>query len=99
GLALYGLASVLLYVVPNPIGGNVIRLGAIFAGPLAAYVCMRHRMPVILALVAGPLLAWQLWQVPGAIATGGEGLSAHRGYYVGLVDYLHAHPSPVGRGE
>ena len=92
------LASALLYVVPNPIGGNVIRLGAIFAGPLAAYVCMRHRMPVILALVAGPLLAWQLWQVPGAIANGGEGESAHAGYYTGLVDYLHAHPS-AGRAR
>src|SRR5947208_1837503 len=98
-LPLYGLVSILLYVVPNPIGGNVIRLGAIFAGPLAAYVCMRHRMPVILALVAGPLLAWQLWQLPDAIANGGDRKSAHAGYYAGLVDYLHAHQLPVGRVE
>jgi len=98
-LALYAVVSALLYVVPNPIGGNVIRLGAIFAGPLAAYVCMRHRMPVILILVAGPLLAWQLWQVPDAVANGGEGQSAHAAYYAGLVDFLHAHPSPVGRVE
>src|SRR5438309_10198135 len=71
-LLLYAVASALLYVVPNSIGGNVIRLGAIFAGPLAAYVCMRHRMPVILALVAGPLLACQLWQVSGAVADRGH---------------------------
>lgn len=99
GLALYAVASVLLYVVPNPLGGNVIRLGAIFAGPLAAYVCMRYRMPVILALVAVPLLLWQLWQVPDAIANGGEGRAAHASYYAPLAAYLDAHARPVGRVE
>jgi hypothetical protein len=98
-LALYGLASILLYVVPNPVGGNVIRLGAIFAGPLAAYICFRYGMRVILAVVAVPLLLWQLWQVPGAIANGGEGHAAHAGYYAPLAAYLDAHPRPVGRVE
>ena len=99
GVALYGLAAIALYVVPNPIGGNVIRLGAVFAGSLAAYVCMRHGMRVILLLVAGPLLAWQLWQVPDAIANGGEGLSAHASYYRGLVHYIDRHGGSTGRVE
>jgi hypothetical protein len=100
GLALYGLAAILLYVAPNPIGGNIIRLGAIFAGPLAAYVCMRYGMPLILLLVAGPLLAWQLWPVPDAVANGDAGgLSAHAGYYTGLAHYIESHPVPVGRVE
>jgi hypothetical protein len=98
-LALYGAAALALYVVPNPLGGNVIRLGAIFAGPLAAYVCMRYRMKVILALVAGPLLLWQLWQVPDAIANGGDARAAHAGYYTGLVDYIEAHGGSIGRVE
>ena len=99
GLALYGVAAIALYVVPNPLGGNVIRLGAIFAGPLAAYVCMRHGMRTILLLVAAPLLTWQLWQVPDAIANGGEGRSAHASYYTGLVRYLDRHGGAVGRVE
>jgi hypothetical protein len=98
-LALYGVAAIALYVVPNPIGGNVIRLGAIFAGPLAAYVCMRHGMRTILILVAGPLLAWQLWQVPDAIANGGEGRAAHAGYYRALVGYIDRHGGSIGRVE
>ena len=99
GLALYGLAAIALYLVPNPLGGNVIRLGAIFAGPLAAYVCMRHGMRTILLLVAAPLLTWQLWQVPDAIANGGEGRSAHASYYTGLIRYLDRHGGAVGRVE
>jgi hypothetical protein len=99
GLVLYAVAAILLYLAPNPIGGNIIRLGAIFAGPLAAYVCMRYGMPVILLLVAGPLLAWQLWPVPDAVANGDAGLSARAGYYTGLVQYLERHPAPVGRLE
>jgi len=99
GLWLYAAAAAALYVVPNPVGGNVIRMGAIFAGPLAAYVCMRHRMPVILALVAGPLLAWQLWQVPDAVANHGSGRSAQASYYTGLVDYMSDHGGATGRVE
>jgi hypothetical protein len=99
GLWLYAGASAALYAVPNPIGGNVIRMGAIFAGPLAAYICLRHRMPVILALVAGPLLAWQLWQVPDAIANNGSGRSAQASYYDGLVRYIEAHGGATGRVE
>jgi hypothetical protein len=98
-LALFGVAAIALYVVPNPIGGNVIRLGAIFAGPLAAYVCMRHGMRTILILVSGPLLAWQLWQVPDAIANGDAGRSAHASYYTDLVRYIDHHGGSIGRVE
>ena len=58
GFALYGLLAVLLFVVHTPVGGNVARLGALFAGPLFALALWpRHRLALL--LVGIPLLWWQ----------------------------------------
>jgi hypothetical protein len=58
GVALYALAALAVFAIPNPLGGNVVRLGALFAGPLAV-LCLRTR-PAVLVAVALPLLYWQL---------------------------------------
>jgi len=58
GVVLYGLLALAVFVVPNPLGGNVVRLGALFAGPLAV-LCLWSR-PLVLVAVAAPLLYWQL---------------------------------------
>jgi hypothetical protein len=99
GFVLYALAAVSLYAVPNPIGGNIIRFGALVAGPVAAYVCLRHNRPVLLAVVAVPLLLWQFWQVPGAVAGSNDSLAAHAGYYKGLSRYIASHGGTNGRVE
>jgi hypothetical protein len=99
GLVLYAAADVALYAVPNPIGGNMIRYGAVFSGPLAAYVCVRHGRRLLLAAVAVPLLLWQFWQVPDAVANRSGGEAAHASYYAGLVAYLDAHGGSTGRIE
>lgn len=99
GFVLYAVAAVVLYAAPNPLGGNIIRFGAVFAGPVAAYVCMRQRWHVLLALVSVPLLLWQLWQVPSAIANNGDDASAHARYYGGLVRYLDSHGGATSRVE
>ena len=99
GFVLYALAAVALYAVPNPIGGNIIRYGAVLAGPVAAWVCMRHHMRVVLVAVAVPLALWQFWQLPGAIAGSTDSPAAHSGYYTGLEHYIRSHGGTTGRVE
>jgi hypothetical protein len=62
GSALYGLATIAAYVIASPMGGNVVRLGGLFGGPLLACLIWRRR-PLYLALLALPLLYWQ-WNAP-----------------------------------
>ena len=59
GSALYALALVAAFVIPTPLGGNAARLGALFAGPVAALSLARSR-PRALMLLAAPLAWWQL---------------------------------------
>ena len=43
----YALASLLIYLTPNALGGNAVRLGALFGGPVLAAVLLSHRpLPV-----------------------------------------------------
>jgi hypothetical protein len=88
-----------LFFVPNPVGGNIVRLGAVLAGPVAAYELGRRGKRLALAVVTVPLLAWQFAPVPTAIAAGQDNPSAHSAYYAGLVDYLDHHGAAVGRLE
>jgi hypothetical protein len=62
GIALYGIVAVALFVFDNAVGGNVTRLGALFAGPVMA-LALAGRRPLALAIVALPLLWWQ-WSAP-----------------------------------
>jgi hypothetical protein len=98
GLWLYGIASVGAFVIANPVGGNMIRLGAVMSGPLAAYELLRRRRTVLLAILAVPLLVWQLAPVPASFATSG-GLSARAPYYTGLLRFLTSQSGPQGRVE
>ncbi len=58
GAVLYLALSLTALIVETPLGGNVVRLGATFAGPLFAILLIGRR-PVLLALLAVPLLWWQ----------------------------------------
>lgn len=58
GVALYALAAIALFAFDNAVGGNVTRLGALFAGPVLALALWRRR-PVALAVLALPLVWWQ----------------------------------------
>jgi hypothetical protein len=62
GLVLYALLALAALLAPTPLGGNVTRLGALFAGPVLALALVGRR-PLILALCAVPLLYWQ-WVAP-----------------------------------
>jgi hypothetical protein len=99
GLALYGATAVLLFVVPNPIGGNLSRLGTLLAGPVAALVLLHIGKRRAFALLAGPLLFWQFQPVYGAVSDSVHDPSAQPAYYTGLLSFLAAHQYPIGRVE
>jgi hypothetical protein len=59
GAVVYALLAVVLFVVPNAVGGNVTRLGALVAGPVLVMV-LWPRGRLVVAAVSIPLLYWQL---------------------------------------
>jgi len=106
GLALYGAASIVLFPLHNPVGGNMIRLGAMVGGPVIAVGLMRARRPwfgvdrrLVLGVVSIPLLIWGFAPLPTAFAVGRDNPSAHSSYYTGLLRYLDAHNGAAGRLE
>lgn len=59
GAVLYAALALLVFVIPNALGGNVTRLGALLAGPVLALVLWPRGRLVVVA-VSLPLLYWQL---------------------------------------
>lgn len=94
GLALYAVAATVVFVIPNPLGGNIGRLAAYFAPPLIASFATIPGRRVIAVLVV-PLLAWQY--VP-ALSSLQSDASATAGYYAPLISYL-THQPTIGRVE
>jgi hypothetical protein len=91
GIALYALATLAVFVIPSPIGSNIVRLGTLLAAPLAALLWWRRR-PVLLALCALPVL-YVGWQAPVsdvAALSGDPATSA--AYYQPLLRFLQAQP-------
>ncbi|MDQ1696936.1 MAG: hypothetical protein QOJ03_2289 [Frankiaceae bacterium] len=99
GLLLYGVASIALFPFQNPIGGNMVRLGAVFSGPLIAFELWRSGRRRVLAVVAIPLLIWQFAPLPNALSAGRDNPSSEAGYYTGLLSYLSAHGAETSRLE
>ncbi len=87
GAALYGLLALIAFVVPTALGGNVTRLGALFAGPVLALVLWPRGRLVVLA-VSVPLLYWQLTApIRDAAKAAGE-RSTERSFYAPLLTEL-----------
>ncbi len=83
-----GLAAVLF---DTALGGNATRLGATFGGPLLAILLVGRR-PVLLALVALPLLYWQ-WEVTVKDVVRAERDPAvHAAYFEPLLEQLEGRP-------
>ncbi len=99
--SLYALAGVLAFVVPNPVGGNITRLGKLIALPLACYllspVVSRRLVEVTISLI--PALVWQLVPAGTAVAQGAGDPSQHPAYYQGLLTYLKTQRPGAGRLE
>lgn len=87
-LALYAAAALAALVVPNPLGGNVTRLGALFAGPVLA-MALWPRGRLVVAAVCLPLLYWQLIApARDVLAAGDVGRADERAFYEPLLARL-----------
>jgi hypothetical protein len=90
GCALYAVATTAAYVISSPMGGNVVRLGGLFGGPLLACLIWRRR-PWVLAALAIPLLYWQ-WNAPVRDwIRAHDDPSVEASYYRPLLNFLDAH--------
>jgi hypothetical protein len=97
-VALYAAATVASYALDTPMGGNVTRLGTLFAGPVLACAVLARRdqwRRVALALLVLPLLQWQWGPPVRDWRRAHDDPSVHASYYRGLVGFLDA----AGRGD
>jgi hypothetical protein len=98
----YLIVGTLVWLVPNPLGGNATRLGALFGGPVLAAALLsrgvRMTGPVIALVLAGSV--W--WQVQPAVRDVAESVgdsSTSRQYYQPLTAWLHANGGDSARIE
>jgi hypothetical protein len=102
GALLYAVALALAYAIPTAVGGNAERLGALFAGPLAACVLL-PRHPRALAILAPFLLYWQANAPVADFLAGAADPGVHSSYYaplLGELDALHlGYPARPARIE
>jgi hypothetical protein len=98
-LVILGLACLVLFVWPNPVGGNMARLAAVLVGPIAAHQLLRARRVRTLLLLTVPLLGFQLLPVVNSVADAAVDPSAHASYYQGMLGYLSAHNGVAQRVE
>ncbi|HEV7162366.1 MAG TPA: hypothetical protein VGN25_03845 [Solirubrobacteraceae bacterium] len=96
GAALYVLALTGSYLLSTAVGGNADRLGAQFAGPLAACVLMsarpasRHPWRGRALIVLAPfLLYWQVNAPLADFAAASSNPSVEASYYAPLLSELH----------
>jgi hypothetical protein len=93
----YVLAATVLLLAPNPLGGNAVRLGALFGGPVLAAVMLARRprldafsvLVLSLAMVGG--LYWQVTASVSQIARSVGDPSTSREYFQPPARWLRAH--------
>jgi hypothetical protein len=101
-IAGYLLVSTLIWLVPNPVGGNAVRLGALFGGPVLAAVVLARRprvSPWFLALFMAGGLYWQVTASVSQIARSVGDPSTSRSYFQPAAAWLRAHAGPGARVE
>ena len=87
GIALYAIGCIASFAVASPVGSNITRLAALFAGPLAALLWWRRR-PLALLAVALPLLYLQ-WQAPVRdLRTADDNREVTFAYFQPMMTYL-----------
>jgi hypothetical protein len=98
---LYALVGVACFVVPNPVGGNITRLGKLVALPLACYLLTpeRRRQFARLAVAGQAALLWPLIPLSTAVWHGASDPSQYAAYYRGLLSFLKTQDAADGRLE
>ena len=93
-IAAYMLASAVIWLAPNPLGGNAVRLGALFGGPVLAAVVLARRPRVsvwFLALFMAGGLYWQLTASVTQIARSFGEPSTRAEYFQPAAAWLRDH--------
>jgi hypothetical protein len=70
GAALYGLGAILALLIETPMGGNAVRLGALFGGPVVLAALWGRpwaRRPALLAFLVVGFTALAVWQWAAAV--------------------------------
>ncbi|HEX6229989.1 MAG TPA: hypothetical protein VFZ41_11075 [Solirubrobacterales bacterium] len=88
GIVLYACAVLLIFVVPTPLGGNVVRLSNLLAGPVLALGLAGSRRFLVLALCAVPLLYWQWHGAVRDFSRAAGDPSVEREFYAPLLAEL-----------
>ena len=98
GAVLYGLACVVTFVVPNPLGANLTRLGMFVAAPLVVLTAPRLRSPVV--AIAVPAIVWWQWSPAiDGITRAGLDASSLESYHVPLTAAVRSFGDVTGRIE
>jgi hypothetical protein len=90
----YLVGGTAAWLIPNPMGGNAIRLGALFGGPVLAAILLTRRPRVPPLAIAVVILGSLYWQVlPGirAVARSSDDPSTAATYYRPVADWLRLH--------
>jgi hypothetical protein len=101
-LLAYLLAAAAIWLVPNAMGGNAVRLGALFGGPVlaAALLARRPQAPIwFLTLFLAGSLYWQVTASVSQIARSVGDPSTAAAYFEPLQRWLHAHGGDGARVE
>jgi hypothetical protein len=98
----YLLAATLILLVPNAMGGNAVRLGALFGGPVLAAVVLARRpnVPIwfLILFMAGGLY-WQLTASVSQIARSVGDPSTTSEYFAPVAGWLRDHGGDAARIE
>ncbi|HET8813957.1 MAG TPA: hypothetical protein VFM51_03270 [Solirubrobacterales bacterium] len=107
-LVAYLLVSTLIWLTPNAMGGNAVRLGALFGGPVLAAVMLSRRpratvptwifAPLLVLAVAGSLY-WQLTASVAQIARSVGDPSTAAAYFEPAARWLRANGAEGARIE
>jgi hypothetical protein len=92
GAGLYALACAATYLVASPVGGNVTRLGALVAGPVAIGALAGSRRPALVVAIALPLAYWQAYPAVRDVARAAGDPSVAAAYHAPLVRFLERRP-------
>lgn len=101
-VACYLLAATVIWLLPNPMGGNAVRLGALFGGPVLAAVLLARRPPVPLLAIGLVLLGSLYWQLTASVREIARSVgdpSTQAAYFEPASSWLLAHGGRHARVE
>ncbi|HEX6456878.1 MAG TPA: hypothetical protein VF009_10225 [Solirubrobacterales bacterium] len=96
----YVLAATAIWLLPNAMGGNAVRLGALFGGPVLAAVLLSRRprravplwaFTTVLVLAMAGSLYWQFNASVAQIARSVDDPSTAKAYFHPVAQWLRAH--------